>query len=102
MWVLNIETNIIKETCNATFNETSPEARSDISGHIQATESIFVEEDADEVNDALPPAADTPIPAQELVSTTSPPVEALAVSSSSAVPAEVEEMLSPPGAPLHI
>ena len=41
-------------------------------------------------------------PAQEPASTTSPPVEAPAASSSSAVPAEVEEVLSPPGAPLHI
>ena len=67
------------------------------------TESIFVEEDEDEADICLPPVvAEAPVPAQEPAATTSPSFEAPAASSSSAVPAEVEETLSLPGAPLHI
>lgn len=67
------------------------------------TENIFVEEDEDEADVYLPlAAADAPTPAQEPPATTSSSVEAPIASSSSAVPVEVEETLSPPGAPLHI
>nr|ADB85323.1 putative retrotransposon protein [Phyllostachys edulis] len=93
--VFNVETNVVQETCNVTFDETSPSARSDVSGDTQAIESIFVDEDDDEVDNVLPPAADAPVPAPESASTTSPSIEAPAASSSSAEPAEVEEMLSP-------
>ena len=102
-WVFNVETNIVQETCNVTIDETSPRDRSDVLGDTQVTESIFVEEDEDEVDVSLPPAAvDAPILAQEPAAATSPSVEAPAASSSSAVPAEVEEVLSPLGAPMHI
>ena len=30
--VFNVETNIVQETCNVTFDETSPGVRSDVSG----------------------------------------------------------------------
>ena len=55
--VFNVETNIVQETCNVTFDETSPGARSDISGDLQVTESIFVEEDEDEADAYLPPVS---------------------------------------------
>ena len=53
-------------------------------------------------NIAPPPVADVPVPASEPVISVSPSFEAPAASSSSAVPAEVEEVLSSPSAPLHI
>ena len=100
--VFNVETNIVQETCNVTFDETSPGARSDVSGDLQVTESIFVEEDEDEFDTTPSPAADAPAQAPEPATSASPPIEAPAASSSSAVPAEVEEVFSPLGAPLHI
>ena len=58
------------------------------------TESIFVKEDEDEADTCLPPAAaEAPVPVQEPAATTSPSFEAPAASSSSAVPAEVEEKI---------
>ena len=96
--VFNAETNIVQKTCNVTFDETSPGARSDVSGDLQVTESIFVEEDEDELDFAPSPVADVPVQAAqtpEPATTASPPIEAPAATSSSTVPAEVEEMLSP-------
>ncbi|MBJ4473503.1 hypothetical protein JGE33_24320, partial [Salmonella enterica subsp. enterica serovar Kentucky] len=50
------------------------------------TESIFVEEDEDEFDAAPSPAVDVPVQAPEPATSASPPIEAPAASSSSAVP----------------
>ncbi|MEI4850462.1 hypothetical protein Q8G46_27770, partial [Klebsiella pneumoniae] len=91
--VFNVETNIVQETCNVTFDETSLGARSDVSGDIQVTESIFIEEDEDDLDTAPPPVVVAPVQDPEPATTASPPIEAHVASSSSAVPVEVEEML---------
>ena len=77
--MFNVETNIVQETCNVTFDETSPGARSDVSGDLQVTKSIFVEEDEDEPDTAPSPVADAPgqaAQAPEPATTASPPIEA--------------------------
>ena len=103
--VLVLETNKIVETCEVTFDEASPGARPEISGTLDLSETLFVEEESDEEEDfpRRPPPHAVPIEQdEEFPSTTSPSANAPATSTSSVGHAEMDGGSSELTAPRHI
>jgi hypothetical protein len=106
--VYNVETNTIDESCDVTFDETTPCPRGvfQCAGDKEMEESIFVDEglhgiDGDE-DEPLLPSTSSP----ELVPASTLEAEALQATTSSIAVVEASqdegEIVSEPGAPSHI
>jgi hypothetical protein len=106
--VFNLETNIVVESCDVTFDETAPCPRDvfECAGDIEMEESIFVDEGLQGVNgdedDPILHSTSSP----ELVPTSTHEAEAPQATTSSTAAVEAsqveEEIISESGAPPHI